>query len=188
MVELAELAARGVHDPDFMPFMIPWTDVETGGAQERGSLQHMWGNLATFSTEHWILGFITTQEGRVVGSQGISAKHFARRRVVETGSWLGRDFHGQGLGKEQRAAVLHFAFAGLGALRAESGAFHDNAPSLAVSRSLGYEENGDGISLRRDGVDRIVNLKLIPERWEAHRPDYEIAIDGHDPCLPLLGA
>jgi hypothetical protein len=41
-----------------------------------------------------------------------------------------------------RAAVLHLAFAGLGAAEAVSGAFDDNAPSLGVSEKLGYESDG----------------------------------------------
>ena len=69
--------------------------------------------------------------------------NFASLRSVETGSWLGRAFQGQGLGKEMRQAILHLAFEGLGAEEAHSGAFHDNAPSLATSRSVGYAENGE---------------------------------------------
>jgi hypothetical protein len=38
-VQLAALAAGGVHDPDFMPFMIPWTDVPSP-QQERNTLLH----------------------------------------------------------------------------------------------------------------------------------------------------
>ncbi|MBA3655396.1 MAG: GNAT family N-acetyltransferase, partial [Actinobacteria bacterium] len=38
---LAELAAKGVHDPDFMPFQIAWTDVPSP-QQERNTLQHFW--------------------------------------------------------------------------------------------------------------------------------------------------
>jgi RimJ/RimL family protein N-acetyltransferase len=41
-----------------------------------------------------------------------------------------------------RAAVLHLAFAGLGAEYATSEAFTDNAASLGVSRKLGYVLDG----------------------------------------------
>ena len=70
---------------------------------------------------------------------------------MDTGSWLGRRFQGRGLGKEMRAAVLGFAFDGLGAEVAETSAFLDNLPSNGVSRALGYEENGFG-SLAPEGV------------------------------------
>src|SRR4051794_4505771 len=39
-VALAELGAHGVHDPGWMPFSIPWTDVEPP-LQQRYSLQHI---------------------------------------------------------------------------------------------------------------------------------------------------
>jgi RimJ/RimL family protein N-acetyltransferase len=63
---------------------------------------------------------------------------------VKTGSWLGRDFQGRGLGKEMRAAVLALAFDGLGAEVAETEAFVVSTASAGVSRSLGYEPNGVG--------------------------------------------
>ena len=59
-----------------------------------------------------------------------------------------------------RAAVLAFAFDGLGAQVAESSAFLDNAASNAVSRALGYEENGFG-SLAPQGVAR--DTQTVPD-------------------------
>ncbi len=41
-----------------------------------------------------------------------------------------------------RAAVLHLAFAGLGAQHAVSGAHDHNTASLTVSRKLGYRDDG----------------------------------------------
>jgi RimJ/RimL family protein N-acetyltransferase len=84
-----------------------------------------------------------------------------------------------------RAAVLHFAFAGLGAERCLSGAWHDNAPSLAVSRALGYVENGEDISLRRGERDRQIRLLLTREEWEKRRRD-DIEIVGLEGCIDLL--
>ena len=54
-----------------------------------------------------------------------------------------------------RAAVLGFAFDGLGAQVAETGAFLDNGASNGVSRALGYEENGFG-RLAPEGVARVI--------------------------------
>ena len=85
--------------------------------------------------------------------QALHARGFATQRTVDTGSWLGQDFQGRGFGKEMRAALLALAFDGLGARVAETEAFLDNAASNAVSRSLGYEENGFG-SLAPEGVPR----------------------------------
>jgi hypothetical protein len=36
---LAELGARGIHDPTVMPFLFPWTDVAPP-RQQRNTLQH----------------------------------------------------------------------------------------------------------------------------------------------------
>jgi RimJ/RimL family protein N-acetyltransferase len=65
-----------------------------------------------------------------VGQQEISARDFPVLREVSTFSWLGVRHHGSGIGTQMRAAVLHLAFAGLGATDAISGAFDDNIPSL----------------------------------------------------------
>jgi hypothetical protein len=48
-----------------------------------------------------------------------------------------------------RAAILHLAFAGLGALEATSGAWQDNTRSLGISEAHGYEHNGVDLKLRR---------------------------------------
>ena len=84
----------------------------------------------------------------MIGQQDIDAEGFAVRKVVSTGSWLGRDHQGRGAGKEMRAAVLHLAFAGLGAERAETAAFADNPASMRVTESLGYEPNGEAVQDR----------------------------------------
>ncbi len=114
------------------------------------------------------------------------ARNFGRLRTVETGSWLGRQHQGQGLGKEMRAAILHLAFDGLGAIEALSGAFHDNRASLATSKSLGYVENGDRLMLRRNKPDRIIDLKLDRATWASQRRD-DIEIDGLEACLEMFG-
>jgi RimJ/RimL family protein N-acetyltransferase len=119
--------------------------------------------------------------------QGLTAKSFAQLQTVSTGSWLGRQHQGRGLGKEMRSAILHLAFEGLGAAEALSGAFHDNEASLATSRSLGYVENGNRLELRRGKPDRMVDFKLDRARWaESRRNDIEI--EGIDACREMFGA
>ena len=64
-------------------------------------------------------------------------------RPAEVSTFPGsRSHHGQGIGTHMRAASLHFAFAGLGATDAISGAFDDNISSLRVSEKLGYQPDG----------------------------------------------
>ena len=126
-------------------------------------------------------------EGRGAGVQNVMAQRFAVTRAVATGSWLGREFQGRGLGAEMRAAAVHLAFAGLGADVAYSGAFEDNAASLGVSRSLGYTDNGDVVHDREGKPAREIRLKLTRARWqERRRADLEI--EGLDACLDWFGA
>jgi hypothetical protein len=95
-----------------------------------------------WTPESWTLNLMIELDGAPIGSQSILAERFATFRTVRTGSWLGRAFQRRGFGREMREAVLGFGFDGLRALVAETEAFTDNAASNAVSRSIGYAENG----------------------------------------------
>jgi RimJ/RimL family protein N-acetyltransferase len=181
---LLELVAAGIHDPAEMPFSVPWTDA-TPPALQRTSLQHWWHKRADWRPGNWDFTGAVFVDGRPAGVQNAFAQDFAARRVVKTGSWLGREFQGRGLGTEMRAAILHLVFAGLDARVAYSGAWHDNVRSMRVSQSFGYEENGVTIELRRGRPDRMINLRLERERWEPRRR-HDIAIEGLDACLPFF--
>jgi RimJ/RimL family protein N-acetyltransferase len=180
-LELVELALRGVHDPDTMPFTIPWTDDPPSA-----HLQHLWRNRADWKPQSWHLQLVACVDGAVVGTQGMTAEHFPTRRAFETGSWVGRAFQGQGIGKEMRAAMLHLAFDGLGAQLATTAAWHDNEASLAVTRALGYEPNGWSLELRREQPDRQLRFVMPRTRWEERRRD-DIEVAGLAACLPLFG-
>ena len=129
---------------------------------------------------------MTVVDGEVVGTQGLFAESFGVRRTAGTGSWLGLEHQGRGIGKEMRAAVLHLLFDGLGALRAETGAFEDNAQSIGVTRSLGYRENGELIVDREGNRTRELLFVLDRADWATRRRD-DIEIVGLEPCLPLFG-
>ncbi|HMC40646.1 MAG TPA: GNAT family N-acetyltransferase, partial [Acidimicrobiales bacterium] len=138
VAELAELTREPIHDPATMPFFRSWTD-EPEERRVRSVLQWNWRARAEWSQEEWHLVLAVAHEGTLVGCQGIQSKQFAATKEVETGSWLGRRHQGQGIGTAMRRAVLHLAFAGLGAETARSGAFFDNPASQKVSERLGYE-------------------------------------------------
>jgi RimJ/RimL family protein N-acetyltransferase len=183
--ELVEVAYRGVHDPGAMPFLTPWTDADPAYLG-RGMLQYFWGQRAAFAPEKWALHFLVRHEGRVLGMQGVTGDDFGVLRTVDTGSWLGLAHHGRGFGTEMRAAVLQFAFDHLGARAATSGAFTDNAASLAVSAKLGYRRNGEFSRVRRGEPATEVLLRLLPAEFV--RPEWTVRVEGLDPlCRGLLG-
>ena len=86
-----------------------------------------------------------------------------------------------------RAAVLHLAFAGLGALEAQTSAWVDNPASQRVSLRLGYEHEGQTLLARRGEPTPHLRYRLTREAWEQTRRD-DIELRGLEPCLALLGA
>jgi RimJ/RimL family protein N-acetyltransferase len=185
-VALADLAAEGIHDPAWMPFSFPWTDVAPPMLQ-RGSLQHVWRTRAEWTPQQWHLPMAVVVDGDIVGVQAMLAEHYPTLRTVSTGSWLGRRYQGKGIGTEMRSAILHLAFAGLGAEHALTRAFVDNDASLAVTRRLGYEDTGRQLVVRRDAPAWMLAFGLARSRWEERRRD-DIVIVGLDACLELFGA
>jgi len=183
---LLEVIAEGIHDPATMPFLSPWTDARPE-ERARASLQWWWSARARWRPDDWNYTGAVFVDGRPVGVQGLMARDFPQLRVVKTGSWLGRRYQGKGLGKEMRAAVLHLAFEGLGAVEAESGAWADNVASKSVSIALGYRKNDGGLALRRGQPDRLVGYLLGVDQWLTHRRD-DVTIEGLAPCLPMFGA
>ncbi|XVV12664.1 GNAT family N-acetyltransferase [Actinoplanes sp. CA-131856] len=182
--ELARLAAEGVHDPAVQPFAAAWTDAPPAEVA-RSVLQWNWRSRADWSPAKWELGLVVIAEGRVVGTQGIGADDFAVLREVSTGSWLGRAHHGRGYGTEMRAAVLDLAFAGLGAEFATSEAFADNHASYAVSRKLGYADDGIARHAIRDRATTGRRLRLDRASWEAAR-SIDVRTEGLDLCREMF--
>ncbi len=181
---IVDLVDAGIHDPATMPFFVPWTDL-AAGPRARETAQWLWGHRANWSPDKWTLTGGVFVDGKPVGMQDIGAKNFRAVRSVDTGSWLGRAHQGKGIGREMREAVLHLAFAGLGAAEALSGAFEDNAASLATSRAVGYEENGEARGRRRDESGRTVRFRLGRDAWELRRRS-DIEIVGLAGCLDMF--
>jgi RimJ/RimL family protein N-acetyltransferase len=186
LVDLAALAAQGVHDPSVMPFSHPWTD-RPSGELERSALQYHWRNRGAWTASAWTCDFAVMVDGRPAGLQGLNANDFVTLRTFETGSWLGQAFQGRGIGKEMRAAVLHLGFSGLDARFAVTGAFDDNPASLAVTRALGYRPNGETYEVRRGISARHLRFLMPRQDWETRRRD-DIEIDGLDEAIDLFVA
>ncbi len=184
--ELAHLATRGIHDPGFMPFAIPWTDFESP-QQEWQTQQFYWRCRADLSAAAWSLNFAVLVGGDVVGTTSLMAHDFLTLRQFETGSWLGRAHQGQGLGKEMRLASLHLGFLGFGAEWATTGAFSDNGPSLGGTRSLGYSEQGHRRTARRGTASTTLGFEMGRAHFEATLRRADIELHEVEACLPLLG-
>jgi len=182
---LADLAADGIHAPDVMPFSVPWSDADPAG-RARSVLQWAWRQAGAFTPESWNLSLVTVVDGTVVGTQGLEAGQFPVLREAETGSWLGLRHQWRGIGTEMRQAIVHLAFAGLGAEYVTSSAFEDNPASLGVSRKVGYEPDGVMRQVRRDKPDTLIRLRLPRAGWERRRRG-DIEIVGLEPCLSLFG-
>lgn len=189
VADVAALAVKGIHPPDEMPFPLAWTDVPSP-QQERNTMQHYWRMRASTTPAEWGLPFAVVADGVIVGVQVLHASDFAVTRAVKSGSWLGQAYQGRGIGREMRIAVLHLAFAGLGAEVAFSGAMVGNEASMRVSRRLGYEDDGFKVVSVRGRAQREIRFRLERARWEASEPGQrdDIVIEGLAPCLPLLGA
>jgi RimJ/RimL family protein N-acetyltransferase len=183
-IELARLAATGVHDPSIMPFSIPWTDAPSPQL-ERGAMQFHWRTRADTTPASWRIPFATIVDGTVVGSTDLTAVQFPALRQFATGSWLGREYQGRGIGKEMRIATLTVGFDGLDAAYATTAAWIDNGRSLGVTRSLGYDEVGPRRELRRDEPGEQMHYRMSAEHFATIRRD-DIAIIGIDPVRELL--
>lgn len=183
--ELVALAHDGVHPPEQMPFSTPWTDAP---ATELGPnmLRFFWSQRAALTPEAWTVSFLVRRHGRVVGTQSLSAVDFAVTRTVQTGSWLGVQHQGAGIGTEMRLAVLLLAFDHLGARQARSAAFADNPASLAVSAKLGYHADGTDVVARRGTP--AVEHRLVVGAVDLVRPGWVPDLRGLEHCRAVLGA
>ncbi len=183
---LARLAQAGVHDPAEMPFEVAWTDNAGSPSFVDDFLEFHRARLGASTPEDWRLELVAFVDGgEPIGSQGIGATRFAVRREVSTGSWLGRDWQGRGLGTEQRAAVLSLAFDGLGAQAAVSAAWEGNHASLGVSRKLGYVESGTRLSHPRG--EPLVHRILRLEHTDFRSPAVPVEIEGLAALRSYLG-
>lgn len=175
---IVESALSGIHDPDVMPFSIPWTDAPKEELI-RNTVKHQWRLRSSVSPDNWTLNLVVLHEGVPIGMQDIAARDFSICKTVTTGSWLSRQYQGLGLGKEMRAAVLSFAFDHLGAEVAQSEAAVWNQSSLGVSLSLGYAGGSIKRVVTRPGeLSEVQEFRLIPSEFK--RPSWTIDVSGFE--------
>ena len=177
--------AQGIHG-ETIPFFQDWANTSSPDFEMSFARFH-WSQRATFTADSWNLTLSAFIEDEPVGTQDIGATKFVDRRSVATGSWLLKNHQGKGLGKEMRAAVLELAFVGLDAHEALSESRVGNEASAGVSLSLGYEANGMKRMSFGDQVDDELIWRLTRDRWQSHRGDMGITIEGLEPCRSMFG-
>lgn len=175
IVPLATLASAGIHDPDVMPFPLPWSLTPPEEMPQYMGKYH-WGQRAGFSVAKWGADLAVFYDGELVGSQGIGAHGYLITRAVEDGSWLGRRYQGQGIGTAMRQVICAFAIDCIDAKQVESAAYIDNVASLAVSRKCGYTENGR-VRRARMGKDAALQ-RVVLDRANLVRYKHELTVHG----------
>nr|WP_246481004.1 GNAT family protein [Amycolatopsis umgeniensis] len=183
---LVPIVRAGVADTAPWPFDDPMSLYLDSPDREWRWLRGIWAGRARVNEEFWRLYFVVLRDGEPIGMQDLIGSDFTKFGTVTSFSWLAPGQRGRGIGAEMRAAILHLAFAGLGAKEATSDAFTDNHASNRVSAALGYERNGTTWDTRRGEVARIQCWRLTREAWERARRD-DIELTGVRECLPALG-
>ena len=182
---LCDLAERGIHDPDAMPFYVPWSTAPAGELG-RNTAQYQWRERADFTPSAWDLQLAVFHDGTLVGCQGLRTEDFLVTRTGETGSWLGKEFQGRGIGTVMRRAICTLAFDHLDFAEVTSGAFLDNPASLAVSRKVGYRPNGVRRLRRREG-ELALNQALSLSPDDFVRPAEPVSVSGVEAFRAFIG-
>jgi RimJ/RimL family protein N-acetyltransferase len=183
---LIPVVREGVARDGEMPFDDPISHYEPSPTREWRWLRGVWTARGRVEPAFWRLPLVVEVDEDVLGMQDLIASDFATFGTVTTFSWLAPRARGGGIGREMRAAILHLAFAGFGAREATSEAFLDNAASNAVSRSLGYQQNGLTWATRRGQPAQLQRWVLSRSGWEGTRRS-DIRLSGVDECLPVFG-
>lgn len=145
-------------------------------------LRFHWLCRALLNPDDWRLVFFIYPLGssEPVGCMDLNSKDFHKTRTVKTGSWILKDFQGQGLGLASRRAAVQFAFDDLGANFAVSYNSPDNEASNHISEKLGYQR---GVVEQRGGREQ--------QSWLLNREDFtdfaDLAVIGLKQSWPSLG-
>lgn len=181
---LCDVAAAGIHPEDQMPFSIPWSIGPPDEVAARVAAYH-WRCRGEWSAERWSLQLGVWYDGVLVGCQGMQAIDYLITRTPATGSWLGRDSQGRGIGTAMRQVICAFAFDCLDAEEVRSSAFLDNKASIAVSRKVGY--TGDGTERERlnQRLAVLQRFRLTPS--DLVRYQHPLSVEGLQPLRRSIG-
>ncbi|MDO5736069.1 MAG: GNAT family protein [Propionibacteriaceae bacterium] len=182
----AELISSRLFADETAPHVFDWWTKDPD-VRLRSGQQFLWQARAGISPASWTLTMGVFEGAHLIGSQDVSAKDFAKLRVVDSGSYLRLDAQGRGVGTLMRQMMLVLAFDHLGAIRAESSAVLGNGMSIAVSKHCGYHL--DGMEFTMNGQTRVElqRVAVTPETFI--RPDVDVQVHGVTTALlEQLGA
>ena len=174
-------------DIELDPSLPAFEDIAGPAARGVAVHQFYWRALGSWRPGSWRLLMVAEHGDELVGSQDLKGGEYGALRTVETASYLFGPWRGRGFGVQMRRAVLSLAFDHLDALAAETEAWHDNAASLGVSRSVGYQPNGETLHDRDGRLDRMVRMRMTRKQWVATGAGASVEVDGFDACRHLFG-
>ena len=183
--DLPTLCALLPDDLELNPHATTYAGLDVPANRRAVRAQGYWRALGMWSPDDWALPFVVRSAGAVVGAQWLEGPDWRSDRTVDSSSWLVAGARGRGLGRQMRAAVLALAFGPLRAEAAISSAVVDNAPSLGVSRSLGYRDTHRSV-LEHSG-QTLQHVRLDRATWDASGRSRHVVVEGVDPALPLFG-
>ena len=181
LYRLLPAVRAGVVSPEESPFDDPMSLYAESPEREHRWLRGIWAGRGVVSPNFWRLYFVVMVDNELVGMQDLVGVDFASYGTVASFSWLKSDIRAHGLGTEMRAAILHLAFAGLGAREASSEGFLDNHASNRVSAKSGYQPNGLAWASRRGQAAQMQRWVLPRAVWEETQRD-DISMSGIDEC------
>lgn len=194
-----QLVLRPVRETDMDPLVAAFPDdfdldpsypslVGVAGDLDRARRlqQSIWRHRGCWKIHEWALDFGVWRGGELIGIQPLEGSQFPTERTVDTASWIVKPFRGNGFGGQAREAVLAFAFEHLNAERAITSAVTTNQASLAVSRRLGYRDDGIRPHDTGDDVVDLQHLVMTRDDWAKHSRD-AITVNGFDACRPFFG-
>ena len=146
LAALAELAREPIHDPDTMPFSMPWTD-QPPDDRARGTAQWHWKARGEWSPSEWRLELVAARDGEVVGTQALHGSDFPVTRQVDSGrGWAG--------GFKARGWVPPCA----------------ERPSTWRSPASGRAARERGVCRQRGQPQGVREARLCSRRQRDHRP------------------
>lgn len=160
-------------DPD-CPWVFPWSVRPKPDIAYETAKFH-WGIRVRNSPLDWQLPLIAYRGVDFVGTIDLRGVNFAQERVIETGSYVLKQFQGQGIGTRMRQIAASYCFGCLGANTLRSKWHPLNRASAAVSMNIGYVVTGQG---EEDGRPVVIG-----ELSASGFSPIPIDVKGHTPAL-----